>query len=147
MLIGLRGIWRRDVIHILSFHKITFRKLLVSVDDIIQQEWQTLDSVTEFRTCTNGEPNDIHSSLSSNIKAPIHFFSFFLSLRILLISKYLKCFVRRFSFLHVFFITCTCFFLFSSHSEDWNFIFLSLNVSILIQLPYCIKTQWIPVKT
>jgi len=43
------------VIIISSFHIIAFRKLLVSVDDIIQNEYQMLESVTEFRTDTNGD--------------------------------------------------------------------------------------------
>ena len=46
---------RQDVILISSFQKITFRKLRVSVGNILEHKWQILDSITEFRTDTNAD--------------------------------------------------------------------------------------------
>jgi len=46
---------RHNLILISSFQKITFPNVRASLDDISQHEGQILDSITVFRTNTNGE--------------------------------------------------------------------------------------------
>jgi hypothetical protein len=122
MLIGHRGIWRLELIHISTFKKITFCKL-----GALMIFYSTSDK--HYTVLLSSEltlmENEWHSHFSiQQYKRPVQFLqllNFFYVFpwhpNILIVICY------HFSFLHVFFITCTCSLKFFSFSEDWNFIF------------------------